>query len=84
MSCNLVQDGLKANSDTLSEISETGTGTLTWNSCYDSREDLREFANKIGLKDASELYQETFKVDRKKLEQMLIGESNSYCTKFIF
>lgn len=63
-------------SDTLSEIgSESGTTTSGWTSGWDSREDLRDFATKIGLKDVTDLYQDRFRVNRKKLEQMLSGKS---------
>lgn len=68
-------------SDTLSEISESGTTTSGWTSGWDSREDLRDFATKMGLKDVSELYQDRFRVNRKKLEQMLSGKFIGY---FIF
>lgn len=57
-------------SDTLSEISETGTATSGW----ETRDELRELVIKIGLNDVSDLYQERFRVDRKKLEQMLSGK----------
>lgn len=78
MSCNFlapraVVDNAK-NSDTLSEVSETGTATSGWTSGWDSREELRDFATKIGLKDVSDLYQDRFRVNRKKLEQMLSGK----------
>lgn len=56
----------KSGSDTLSEISE--------NSQWDSREDLRDLVAKTGVQDASELHQDRFKVDRKKLEHMLLGK----------
>lgn len=73
MSCNFLApravDSMK-NSDTLSEVSETGT----INSGWDTREELKDFVTKIGLKDVADLYQERFRVDRKKLEQMLSGK----------
>ncbi|KAJ8977395.1 hypothetical protein NQ317_013299 [Molorchus minor] len=73
-SCNFLPPRLmdmNRNSDTLSEVSESGTTTSGWNSNWDSREELRDFVNKLGLKDVSDLYQDRFRVDRKKLEQML-------------
>lgn len=77
MSCNFLiprAADLKKSSDTLSEISETGTATSGWTSGWGSREELRDFVTKIGLKDVSDLYQDRFRVDRKKLEQMLSGK----------
>lgn len=62
------------NSDTLSEVSESGTGTSGWNSNWDSREELQDFIAKLGLKDVADLYQDRFRVDRKKLEHMLTGK----------
>lgn len=64
----------KSGSDTLSEISE--------NSQWDSREDLRDLVAKTGVQDASELHQDRFKVDRKKLEHMLLGKSHHALLKF--
>lgn len=77
MACNLAPSRSSVdvkNSDTQSEVSETGTCTSGWNSNWDSREELQDFVIKIGLNDVSDLYQDRFKVDRKKLEQMLSGE----------
>lgn len=62
------------NSDTLSEVSESGTGTSGVTSNWDCNEELKDFVAKIGLKDVADLYQDRFRVDRKKLEQMLSGE----------
>lgn len=76
MSCNYLTsrvDVKAAASDTLSEISETGTINSGWTSGWDSREDLQDLVAKIGLQDISDLHQERFRVDRKKLEHMLIG-----------
>lgn len=61
------------NSDTMSEVSENGTATSGLNSNWSSREELRDFITKHGLKDISDLQQDRFRVDRKKLEQMLSG-----------
>ena len=76
MSCNyLAPRAIEVkNSDTLSEVSESGTATSGFNSNWGSREELRDFVAKHGLKDISDLYQDRFRVDRKKLEQMLSGE----------
>lgn len=76
MACNLLTTravDVKASSDTLSEISETGTATSGWTSGWDSREDLRDLITKIGVQDVNDLYQDRFRVDRRKLEHMLIG-----------
>lgn len=59
--------------DTTSEVSDSGTTTSERSSCWDSKEDLKEFAAQIGLDDVSGLYQERFRVDRKKIEKMLSG-----------
>ncbi|KAK5641945.1 hypothetical protein RI129_010492 [Pyrocoelia pectoralis] len=87
MACNFLTPrvaDVKAASDTLSEISETGTGTSDWTSGWDSKEDLRDFITKIGVQDVNDLYQDRFRVDRKKLEHMLIGNvmenTNTYIT----
>ncbi|XP_025829225.1 protein bicaudal C homolog 1 [Agrilus planipennis] len=81
MACNFLAPravDLKTNSDTLSEISETGTGTSGWGSGWeDCREDLVDFIAKIGLREGEELYQVRFRVDRKKLEHMLIGDNEA-------
>lgn len=77
MSCNFLTPrvvDVNKNSDTLSEVSETGTGTSGWNSNWDSREELQDFIAKLGLRDVADLYQDRFRVDRKKLEQMLTGK----------
>lgn len=71
-------------SDTLSEVSESGTATSGWTSGWDSREDLRDFVTKIGLKDVSDLHQDRFRVDRRKLELMLSGDSDAPMPADIF
>ncbi|XP_060521858.1 protein bicaudal C isoform X2 [Cylas formicarius] len=76
MSCNFLPLGRQVemapqSSDTMSEISESGTTLSGWTSKWDSKEDLRDLATKLGLNDVSDLSQERFRVDRKKLEQML-------------
>ncbi|KAL1497280.1 hypothetical protein ABEB36_008272 [Hypothenemus hampei] len=72
------------NSDTMSEISESGTTTSGWASRWDSREDLRDLVTKLGLNDISELYQERFRVDRFKLEKMLIGDNDAFVPADVF
>lgn len=59
-----------ASSDTMSEISDSGTGTSS-RSYSDSREEMHQLAISLGLESADELAKERFKVDRKKLEAML-------------
>ncbi|CAH1180296.1 unnamed protein product [Phaedon cochleariae] len=75
---------MNRNSDTLSEVSECGTGTSEWNSNWDSKEELRDFLTKLGLKDVSDLYQDRFRVDRKKLEQMLTGDNEALIPADVF
>ncbi|RZC40327.1 bicaudal C, partial [Asbolus verrucosus] len=86
MSCNyLPARGIDVkNSDTLSEVSESGTATSGFNSNWSSREELRDFVAKHGLKDVSDLYQERFRVDRKKLEQMLSGDNDALIPADVF
>ncbi|XP_050429624.1 protein bicaudal C homolog 1 [Adelges cooleyi] len=59
-----------ASSDTMSEVSDSGTGT-SGRSYSDSREEMHNLANSLGLESAEDLAKERFKVDRKKLEAML-------------
>ncbi|XP_017783447.1 PREDICTED: protein bicaudal C [Nicrophorus vespilloides] len=85
MSCNFMQArAADLKSDTLSEISESGTTNSGWTSGWDSREDLRDFVTKIGLKDIADLHQDRFRVDRKKLEQMLSGDNEAPLPADIF
>ncbi|KAJ8944442.1 hypothetical protein NQ318_002139, partial [Aromia moschata] len=87
MSCNFLPQRVmesNKNSDTLSEVSESGTTTSGWNSNWDSREELRDFVTKLGLKDVSDLYQDRFRVDRKKLEQMLTGDNDALIPADVF
>lgn len=84
MSLNFAQTrghDLKSFDEKSDDISESETGTSGWASCCDSREDLRDFVTKLGIKDVSNLYQDRFKVDRKKLELMLSGRSKKNITK---
>lgn len=59
-----------ASSDTMSEVSDSGTGT-SGRSYSDSREEMHQLAISLGLESAEDLAKERFKVDRKKLEAML-------------
>ncbi|EFA07761.1 Protein bicaudal C-like Protein [Tribolium castaneum] len=86
MSCNCATPrGIEVkNSDTQSEVSESGTATSGFNSNWGSREELRDFVAKHGLKDISDLYQDRFRVDRKKLEQMLSGDNDALIPADVF
>jgi hypothetical protein len=67
------------NSDTMSEISDvgtTGTSVSGPESNYGSNENLRELALELGLSGVNELYEERFRVDRKKLEHMILCKYN--------
>ncbi|CAG9858598.1 unnamed protein product [Phyllotreta striolata] len=70
-------------SDTLSEVSE-GTVTSDWPANWDTKEDLKEFLAKLGLKDVADLYQERFRIDRRKLEQMLTGGNDALVPADVF
>ncbi|XP_050532725.1 protein bicaudal C homolog 1 [Daktulosphaira vitifoliae] len=59
-----------ASSDTMSEVSDSGTGT-SGRSYSDSREEMHQLAITLGLESTEDLAKERFKVDRKKLEAML-------------
>lgn len=60
--------------ETMSETSEgTATTSVSGKSGFESREDLRDLATILGIGD-EDLHQERFRVDRRKLEQMLLGE----------
>lgn len=64
-------------SDTLSEVSDGGTaGTSVsgqGSSYGESSENLRELVTTLGLSAIDELYEERFRVDRRKLEHMILG-----------
>lgn len=64
-----------ASSDTMSEVSDSGTGT-SGRSYSDSREEMHQLALSLGFESADDLAKERFKVDRKKLEAMLHCKSN--------
>ncbi|XP_070171625.1 protein bicaudal C homolog 1-B isoform X2 [Polyergus mexicanus] len=60
--------------ETMSETSEgTATTSVSGKSGFESREDLRDLATMLGIGD-EDLHQERFRVDRRKLEQMLLGD----------
>jgi protein bicaudal C len=64
-------------SDTLSEVSDGGTaGTSVsgqGSSYGESNENLRDLVATLGLSGIDELYEERFRVDRRKLEHMILG-----------
>lgn len=62
--------------DTRSEISESGTTNTSGNgSTYNARyEELTGLAHSLGLTSKDELYEDHFRIDRKKLEDLILGE----------
>ncbi|XP_020287705.1 protein bicaudal C isoform X2 [Pseudomyrmex gracilis] len=61
--------------ETMSETSEgTATTSVSGKSGFESREELRDLATLLNISDPEELHQERFRVDRRKLEQMLLGD----------
>lgn len=56
-------------SDAVSEVSTRGSSMYS-----DSREDLRDLAANLGLQE-DQLFQDRFRVDRRKLEHMLLGDT---------
>ncbi|XP_036142440.1 protein bicaudal C homolog 1-B isoform X2 [Monomorium pharaonis] len=68
--------------ETMSETSEgTATTSVSGKSGFESREELRELAAELDI-DPEDLHQERFRVDRRKLEQMLLGDTKSAETFF--
>lgn len=63
--------GLSLASDavSVSDVSTRGSSMYS-----DSREDLRDLATNLGLQDVDQLCQDRFRVDRRKLEHMLLGK----------
>lgn len=59
--------------DTMSEVSEGTTGTSVSGRGSTYSEDLHDFALQIGLSGPDQLYQDRFRVDRRKLELMIRG-----------
>ncbi|XP_026826107.1 protein bicaudal C isoform X2 [Ooceraea biroi] len=69
--------------ETMSETSEgTATTSVSGKSGFESREELRDVAALLGISDPEDLHQERFRVDRRKLEQMLLGDVKSADTFF--
>nr|XP_018909986.1 PREDICTED: protein bicaudal C [Bemisia tabaci] len=64
-------------SDTQSVISDAGTSISgCGSSLSDNREDLQEFAFRLGLPSVDHLTRDRFRVDRRKLESMILGEEH--------
>ncbi|XP_076386979.1 protein bicaudal C isoform X2 [Megachile rotundata] len=62
--------------ETMSETSEGTVTTVSGKSVFESREELRDIAALLGIGNPDELRQERFRVDRRKLEQMLLGDND--------
>ncbi|KAL1465589.1 hypothetical protein WDU94_005144 [Cyamophila willieti] len=64
--------------DTRSEISESGTTNTSGNgSTSNARyEELTGLAHSLGLTSKDELYEDHFRIDRKKLEDVILGRSD--------
>lgn len=61
--------------ETMSETSESTTATsLSGKSSIDNAEELKDLALVLGIANVEDIMQERFRVDRRKLEQMLLGE----------
>ncbi|KAG7197816.1 hypothetical protein KM043_001630 [Ampulex compressa] len=64
--------------ETMSETSEgTATTSVSGKSGFESREELRDLAAVLGIANPDDLHQERFRVDRRKLEQMLLGNNDA-------
>lgn len=59
--------------DSMSEVSEGTTGTSVSGRGSSYSEDLYDFALSLGFSGPDQLYQDRFRVDRRKLEVMLRG-----------
>lgn len=70
----VIQNEKKA-TETMSETSEgTVTTSISGKSGFENREELCDIAAVLGIGNLDDLHQERFRVDRRKLEQMLLGE----------
>ncbi|XP_011506262.1 PREDICTED: protein bicaudal C [Ceratosolen solmsi marchali] len=72
--------------ETMSETSEgtTTTTSVSGKSSIDNVEELRGLAAVLGIVNPDDLQQERFRVDRRKLEQMLLGDSSSESADMFF
>lgn len=59
--------------DTMSEVSEGTTNTSVSGRCSTFSNDLHDLATQLGMSGPEQLYQDRFRVDRRKLEIMLRG-----------
>ena len=67
-----------ASTDNLSEISESGTGRTGSTSGRSGYSDNRdELLSILGLTEDDEIFTDRFRIDRKKLEDMIMSESLS-------
>ncbi|XP_015174983.1 PREDICTED: protein bicaudal C isoform X2 [Polistes dominula] len=63
--------------ETMSETSEgTPTSSISGKSGFESREEIRDLAAVLGISNPEDLHQDRFRVDRRKLEQMLQGDND--------
>lgn len=65
--------------ETMSETSEgtTTTASATGPHGFESREELLEFAAILQVDNIDDLHRERFRVDRRKLEHMLLGDDEA-------
>ncbi|XP_011304511.1 protein bicaudal C homolog 1 isoform X2 [Fopius arisanus] len=71
--------------ETMSETSEgTTTTSLSGHHGFESREELLELVETLRLSSLDELHRERFRVDRRKLEQMLLGDDETPESATIF
>lgn len=65
----------RGNVETMSECSEcTDATSVSGASAFGNRKELHELATSLGLASINELHQQRFRVDRRKLENMLMGK----------
>ncbi|XP_043578270.1 protein bicaudal C homolog 1-B isoform X2 [Bombus pyrosoma] len=73
----VIQNERKA-TETMSETSEgTMTTSVSGKSGFESRQELFDIAAVLGIGNPDDLLQERFRVDRRKLEQMLLGDNDA-------
>lgn len=75
--------GERRATETMSETSEgTVSTSVSGKSGFESPEALGDLAALLGISDSEDLHQERFRVHRRKLEQMLLGEYH-YCATLL-
>ncbi|XP_076654315.1 protein bicaudal C isoform X2 [Halictus rubicundus] len=62
---------------TTETMSETSEGTAATSVSGKSGEELRDIAAVLGIGNPDDLHQDRFRVDRRKLEQMLLGDNDA-------